>query len=180
MVSRVELRVATDGGGVLPVYASDFIQHIDNAIEAANKPPDLKPAVDTNKAGTTITDPEAVTNPQKIIQAAYQYVQTQGDSAKDALKKLLKGVFKDPEIKSNQLVDLILKHPDAPHEPLNVIQGHDGSKSIAFDDYRDNIILEMEKRIYNNISVEFKNDANTSYLGVEPGAFRKTDYSLDE
>lgn len=65
-------------------------------------------------------------------------------------------------------------------EPLNVIQGHDGSKSIAFNDYRDTIILEMEKRIYNNISVEFKNDANTSYLGVEPGAFRKTDYSLDE
>jgi hypothetical protein len=31
-------------------------------------------------------------------------------------------VFKDPEIKSNELVDLILKHPDAPHEPLKVIQ----------------------------------------------------------
>ena len=114
-----------DCGELTPEHQTDlktFIQHIDNAIEAAKKPPDLKPAVDTNKAGTTITDPEAVTNPQKIIQAAYQYVQTQGDSAKDALKKLLKGVFKDPEIKSNQLVDLILKHPDAPHEPLNVIQ----------------------------------------------------------
>ena len=65
-------------------------------------------------------------------------------------------------------------------DSMMVIQGHDGSKTVAFGDYRDDIVLEMEKRIYNNISVDFKNDANTSYLGVEPGAFRKTDYSLDE
>ena len=64
--------------------------------------------------------------------------------------------------------------------PINVIQGHDGSKIIAFGDYRDDIILEFEKRIYNNISVEFTNDMQTSYTTIEPGAFRNTDYSIDE
>ena len=93
-----------------------FIRHIDAAFDEEKNRPAPKPAGGVNKTGTTITEPE------QIIQAAYQYVQTQGDSAKDALKKLLKGVFKDPEIKSNELVDLILKHPGAPHEPLKVIQ----------------------------------------------------------
>jgi len=31
------------------------------------------------------------------------------------------------------------------------IQGHDGSKIKAYGDYRDNLIIELEKRIYNNI-----------------------------
>ena len=64
--------------------------------------------------------------------------------------------------------------------PTNVIQGHDGSKTIAFDDYRDDILLEFENRIYNNINVTYVNDARTSFTGIEPGAFRETDYNLDE
>ena len=39
--------------------------------------------------------------------------------------------------------------------PANVIRGHDGSIILAFDDYRDDLILELEKRIYNNIKVEY-------------------------
>jgi hypothetical protein len=62
----------------------------------------------------------------------------------------------------------------------NIIQGHDGSKIVAFGDFRDAVILEFEKRIFNNISTEFINDPTTSYTGVEPGAFRVTDYSMDE
>ena len=62
----------------------------------------------------------------------------------------------------------------------NMIQGHDGSKIVAFGDYRDAIILEFEKRIYNNLNVAFSNDERTCYTGVEPGAFRNTDYSMDE
>ena len=62
---------------------------------------------------------------------------------------------------------------------LNVIQGHDGSKTIAFNDFRDNIVLEFEKRVYNNITVNYIND-NTSFTSIEPGAFRVTDYSMDE
>ena len=39
--------------------------------------------------------------------------------------------------------------------PRNVIQGHDGSIITAFDDYRDDAILELELRIYNNIKQEY-------------------------
>ena len=39
--------------------------------------------------------------------------------------------------------------------PTKVIQGHDGSIVKAFDDYRDDLILELEKRIYNNIKVQY-------------------------
>ena len=39
--------------------------------------------------------------------------------------------------------------------PLNVIRGHDGSMMIAYDDYRDDLILELEKRIYNNLKIEY-------------------------
>jgi len=40
-------------------------------------------------------------------------------------------------------------------EPKKMIQGHDGSLFAAFDDYRDDIILELEKRIYNNIKISY-------------------------
>jgi hypothetical protein len=36
-----------------------------------------------------------------------------------------------------------------------MIQGHDGSQILAYGDYRDALILELEKRIYNNIKVEY-------------------------
>ena len=39
--------------------------------------------------------------------------------------------------------------------PRNVIQGHDGSIITAYDDYRDDAILELELRIYNNIKVQY-------------------------
>ena len=63
---------------------------------------------------------------------------------------------------------------------IDVVQGHDGSKTIAFNDYRDNILLEFEKRIYNNIELDYTNDEKLSFSAVEPGAFRKTDYDLDD
>ena len=40
-------------------------------------------------------------------------------------------------------------------EPAEVIQGHDGSIIIAFGDFRDQVILELEKRIYNNIKINY-------------------------
>lgn len=39
-----------------------------------------------------------------------------------------------------------------------VIQGHDGSILLGFNDYRDDLLLELETRIYNNIKV--KNDSS--------------------
>jgi len=40
-------------------------------------------------------------------------------------------------------------------EPRMVIQGHDGSITAAFDDFRDDLLLELEYRIYNNIKQEY-------------------------
>jgi hypothetical protein len=63
--------------------------------------------------------------------------------------------------------------------PTTVIQGHDGSITITFGDIRDQILLEFEKRIYNNL----KTDDNPVPLIAEdviPGQFRTTDYTQAE
>ena len=66
--------------------------------------------------------------------------------------------------------------------PQEVIQGHDGSITVAWDqgDYRNDVLLEFEKRVYNNIKI---NAAERSALPLKatdviPGQYRKTDYSL--
>ena len=65
----------------------------------------------------------------------------------------------------------------------NVIVGHDGSRTIAYGDYRDNLLLEFEKRIYNNIKVEYDSTL-LSEQDVRPSAFIeddvKTDYTNNE
>jgi len=58
--------------------------------------------------------------------------------------------------------------------PRNVIQGHDGSLTVAFNDIRDEILLEFEKRIFNNIKVN--GTIPLLYEDVSPGQFRTTDY----
>jgi len=40
--------------------------------------------------------------------------------------------------------------------PTKVIQGHDGSITVAFNDFRDDLLLELERRIYNNIKVQYE------------------------
>jgi len=63
--------------------------------------------------------------------------------------------------------------------PTPVIQGHDGSITVAFGDIRDQVLLEFEKRIFSNL----KNDDNPPPLVAEdviPGYFRKTDYTQAE
>ena len=61
--------------------------------------------------------------------------------------------------------------------PIQVIQGHDGSITPAFGDYRDDLLLEFEKRIYNNIKVSYAKDVESIYDFL-PGKFRIQDYSL--
>jgi hypothetical protein len=63
--------------------------------------------------------------------------------------------------------------------PVRMIQGHDGSQVAAYNDYRDAIILELEKRIYNNIKVEY----NTSIYDIAdtiPSYNRTNAYSINE
>jgi hypothetical protein len=60
--------------------------------------------------------------------------------------------------------------------PTPVIQGHDGSITVAFGDIRDQVLLEFEQRIFSNL----KNDGNPPPLVAEdviPGYFRTTDYT---
>jgi len=57
-----------------------------------------------------------------------------------------------------------------------IIQGHDNSKITAFKDYRDNLILELEKRIFNNIKINYDADLFDIYK-IIPGYNRKTNIS---
>ena len=60
-----------------------------------------------------------------------------------------------------------------------VIRKHDGSIIKTYGDERDDLILELEKRIYNNIKTEYDStllDANE----VVPSIFSSTEYTLSE
>jgi len=63
--------------------------------------------------------------------------------------------------------------------PTVVIQGHDGSITVAFGDIRDQILLEFERRIYNNIKLD-DNPVPLTIDDVAPGFFRATDYTQQE
>ena len=43
-------------------------------------------------------------------------------------------------------------------ESRTVIQGHDGSIVLAYNDFRDELLLELERRIFNNIKQEYNTD----------------------
>jgi hypothetical protein len=64
-------------------------------------------------------------------------------------------------------------------DPVQVIQGHDGSITPVFNDLRDAYLLELEKRIYNNIKVVYRPEL-FDINSVVPGKFRNNDYSIAE
>jgi hypothetical protein len=63
--------------------------------------------------------------------------------------------------------------------PTSVIRRHDGSIIKAYGDERDDLILELEKRIYNNIKTEYDSTL-VNIHDVLPSAFTSTDYTLTE
>ena len=73
--------------------------------------------------------------------------------------------------------------------PTQVIRGHDGSLTPTFgtydpvtgtsSDFRDDYLLELEKRIYNNIKSDYNKNIINLY-DILPGRFRTTEYSRDE
>jgi len=80
---------------------------------------------------------------------------------------------------------------DTYSEPTEVIQGHDGSITIAFGDIRDQVLLEFEKRIYDNIKLDDNpiplatDEVDVSFYpnqttGLLPGFFRDTPYTYQE
>lgn len=60
-------------------------------------------------------------------------------------------------------------------QPRMVVRGHDGSVTVAFGDFRDQVLLEFETRIYNNLKIQ--SAAPLDAADVVPGQFRNTQYS---
>jgi hypothetical protein len=63
--------------------------------------------------------------------------------------------------------------------PVEVIQGHDGSITVAYGDARDELILELETRIFNNLKTKYDIsilDTNS----ILPGRFRKNSHTLTQ
>ena len=68
-------------------------------------------------------------------------------------------------------------------EAVDVIIGHDGSKTPIYGDERDEIILEFEKRIYNAAKEELRSANSLPLLNVfnvRSGAFRNTNFKTSE
>lgn len=59
------------------------------------------------------------------------------------------------------------------------IRGHDGSLVPIYDDYRDAAILELERRIYNSIKVQWSRE-KVDHVSLQAGALRDNDYTRQE
>ena len=66
--------------------------------------------------------------------------------------------------------------------PTKYIQGHDGSKLLAYNDVRDDVFLELENRIFNSIPVSIRQDRKEAFdfKRYKPGKFRSTEYNYAE
>ena len=119
--------------------------------------------------GSTITLSSTLSININDVLTIYEYASTQGCMIPATPTKL--GLY--PKFTPEIVLD-----DSYIGQSQNVIVGHDGSKTIAFNDFRDQVLLEFETRIYNNIQVNY--DTTTGFNTIEPGAFRNTDYSIDE
>ena len=99
----------------------------------------------------------------------YEYTDTDGNWIPETPTKL--GLY--PKYKPEIVTD------NTYVTPTQVIVGHDGSRTPVFGDFRDNYLLELEKRIYNNIKVTYS-DEQLSIFDSKPGKFRTNDYSLED
>ena len=97
----------------------------------------------------------------------YEYESTNGSFVPPTPTKL--GIY--PKFIPEVFVD------DTYQTPTKVIQGHDGSITVAYDDFRDDLILELEKRIFNNLKVEYNTELFDIYDYV-PGYSRNTGLTL--
>ena len=114
-----------------------------------------------------INDSVELVNGNKII--IFEYDSTDGCFVPPTPTKL--GLW--PKFKPQIYVDTSYTTPQT------MIQGHDGSQVLAYGDYRDNIILELEKRIYNNLQIEYDSTIFNIY-DIIPGYYRTSNFTLDE
>lgn len=81
-----------------------------------------------------------------------------------------------PKFKPRKFLDDTYQSEDSTTQGVYVIEGHDGSITVAYNDFRDDILLEFEKRIYNNIKTVY----NSEILDCVPGYWKENEYTLDE
>lgn len=93
----------------------------------------------------------------------------------------LRGLSRTLYSPSNSLVIAAQDNEIYPEFPVGYpfIRGHDGSFMLAFKDYRDQLYIEYEKRVYNNIKVEH-NNIDLDYTNFIPGKFRKTPFTREQ
>jgi len=98
-----------------------------------------------------------------------EYVSSDGAFCPPTPSKL--GLY--PLFKPSKYID------DTYLEPTEVIQGHDGSIIVAFGDYRDDLILELEKRIFNNVKIKYDTE-KFNINSFTPRYGKITDYDRTE
>jgi len=126
--------------------------------------------IDYTIGNRTITISDSVTIARNDKIEVYEYNSTRGCNIPSTPTKL--GMY--PKFKPEILTDNTYVTPT-----LGII-GHDGSFTKGFNDYRDNILLEFEKRVYNNITTTYSENSDVDLSSVVPGAFRVTNYTIDE
>jgi len=124
---------------------------------------DVDYVFDTTRAGITINSAYPLLAGDTII--INEYSNTDGNYIPETPTKL--GLY--PKFTPSRFVDTTYQ------TPVEVIQGHDGSITPVFGDFRDDVLLEFELRIYNNIKVDYAKNVFDLYNFL-PGKFRKTDY----
>jgi hypothetical protein len=121
-----------------------------------------------NVQGFIVIDASVTMNNGDII-TTYEYDNTDGSFVPETPTKL--GIW--PKYEPKLYLDTTLV------SPVIMIQGHDGSQVAAYGDYRDYVILELEKRIFNNIKVSYNPDI-FDISTIIPSYNRTNDYSLTE
>lgn len=100
----------------------------------------------------------------------YEYESTNGSFIPPTPTKL--GLY--PKYEPMKMVDYT-----AAEGTVNVIQGHDGSITVAYNDYRDDLILELETRIFNNIKTEYNIDLIDIHDFI-PSKYRDTGFKKSD
>ena len=128
---------------------------------------------DNSSATLTFTDDFALTIGDKI--EIREYSDTDGSHIPPTPTKL--GLYPAYQPKTYTDNTYLTQFNDS--TAITVIQGHDGSLTKAYGDIRDEFLLELEKRIYNNIKVTF-DEKNLNDLSQRPGDFRSSAYNSTE
>ena len=120
---------------------------------------------------STVDDSITVTRPlaEGNTIVIKDYADTKGSYMPPSPTKL--GMY--PKFKPEVILD------DTYITTTSMIRKHDGSFIKAYGDERDDLIIELERRIYNNIKTVY--DGSLSHIcDVTPSVFTATDYSLAE